>query len=192
MAKLSPMTAQRGVLQISPDTFNAIEEWIRWGESVRSELITKRGMDILVRFMAYTNQGIAQRMSAGPFDPQQRLPRLAWKIPVRRITEKYYLGWKVRRIAFGTWQLYNDSREAYFIEFGIHESGRRVRRPIRKMSLRRTLEYMMRTQAYHRVWCEIYANPRRGKHRSRGFTQTVQSPGMGGFTGPMLGRRLPG
>jgi hypothetical protein len=193
MANFVPSRARprRGVLSISLDTFNAIEEWIKWGESVKSELITRRGMDILVRFMAYTNQGIAQRMSAGPLDPQQQRPQEAWKIPVRRITERYYFGWKVRRIGFGTWQLYNDSREAYFIEFGIHVSGRRVRRPIRKLSLRRTMEAMMRTQAYHRCWCEIYANPRKGKHKSRGFTQTVQSPGMGGFTGPMLGRRLP-
>lgn len=189
MAKMSPITARRGVIEISPDTFNAIEELIRWSESVPKEF--PRAMDILVRFMAYTNQGIAQRMSAGPYDPNQKNQRLAWRIPVRRISEKYYLGWKVRRIGLGTWQLYNDSREAYFIEFGIHTSGNRVRRPIRKLSLRRTMEFMMRTQAYHRCWCEIYANPRRGKPKSKGFTQTVQSPGMGGFTGPALGRRLP-
>ena len=191
MARLGPYTARRGMLNISTDSFNAIEEYIRWSESIPRRMPV--AMDLLVRFMAYTNQGIAQKMSAGPYDPSRKKDReLAWKIPVRRITERYYLGWKVRRIRLGTWQLYNDSREAYYIEFGIHVSPRRIRRPIRKMSLRRTLEAMMRTQAYHRVWCEIYANPRKGRPKSRGFTQVVQSPGMGGFTGPMLGRKLPG
>ena len=190
MARLGPYSARRGMLNISTDSFNAIEEYIRWAESVPRHMPI--AMDILVRFMAYTNQGIAQKMSAGPYDPMRANSRAAWKIPVRRITERYYLGWKVRRVKLGTWMLFNDSREAYFIEFGIHTSGRRVRRPIRKMSLRRTLEAMMRTQAYHRVWCEIYANPRKGRPKSRGFTQTVQSPGMGGFSGMMLGRRLPG
>jgi hypothetical protein len=190
MARLGPVTTTRGMLGISTDTFNAIEEYIRWAEGVPREF--PRAMDILIRFMAYTNQGLAQKMSAGPHDPNQGNPQLAWKLPVRRISEKYYLGWKVRRLGMGVWQLYNDSREAYYIEFGIHTSNRRVRRPIRKLSLRRTLDAMMRTQAYHRVWCEIYANPRKGKPKSRNFTQVVQSPGKGGFTGFQLGRRLPG
>jgi len=189
LAKISPYTARRGAIQISPETFNAIEEYIRWAETSKANF--PRAMDILIRFMAYTNQGIAQRMSAGPYDPTQNQPQLAWKIPVRRISEKYYLGWKVKRIGLGTWQLYNDSREAFFIEFGIHQSGRRVRRPIRKLSLRRTMEFMMRTQAYHRCWCEIYANPRKGKPKSRNFIQYVQSPGKGGFSGPIMGRFLP-
>ncbi len=189
MARMSPITGRRQALAISVDTFNAIEEYIRWCESTKMNL--PRAMDILVRFMAYTHQGYAQKMSAGVYDPTERRKDLAWRIPVRRITEKYYLGWKVRRIGLGTWQLYNDSRQAFFIEFGIHVSERRVRRPINKLAMRQTMTAMMRTQAYHRCWCEIYANPRRGRPRTRGFTQTVQSPGMGGFTGPMMGRKLP-
>lgn len=192
MAKLGPHTAKRGFLNITTDSFNALEEYIRWAEHIPRQL--PRAMDIFVRYAALTNLGIAQRMSGGPYDPTQSNKNYAWKIPVRRISERYYLGWKVKRIRPGTWQLYNDSREAYFIEFGIHQSNRRVRRPIRKMSLRRTLDALMRTQAYHRVWCEIYANPRNRPFKSRGFTQVVQSPGKGGFIGMAgfgFGRRLP-
>lgn len=193
--KLGPYTQRRGILNISSDTFNGIEEYIRWAEEAGNPYLHQKWMDYLVRFMAYVNQGIAQRMSAGPYDPSQRRPHLAWRTPaqgIRRISERYYIGWKVRRLNRGTWQLYNDSREAYFIEFGISEVGwgagrhvpeKRIRRPVRKLSLRRTLDGMMRTQAYHRVWCEIYANPRKGKPKSRGFTQIVQSPGKNGFTG---------
>jgi hypothetical protein len=185
----------RGLIEISTDTFNAIEEYVRWAEGVPGKM--PRAMDILTRFMSLTNLGIAQEMSYGAFDPQQRNPGQAWRIPVRRISQRYFYGWQVKRVAPGVWMLYNDSREAFYIEYGIHAnpatgqtSAGRIRRPIRKLSLRRTLEAMMRTQAYHRVWSEIFVDKR--AKRSRGFTQTVQSPAKGSFTGPQLGRRLPG
>jgi hypothetical protein len=119
-------------------------------------------------------------MSFGPYDPGQQSSAAAWKLPVRRISNAYYLGWKVRSLGYAHWQLYNDSREAYYIEFGINwrGAGRRVRRPVRKMSLRRTLDFMRTTQAFHRVWCDIFANPRT-RHRGKGFTQIVQSPAGG-------------
>jgi hypothetical protein len=41
---------------------------------------------------------------------------------------------------------------------------------------------MMRTQAYHRVWCDIYADPRKRHNRGAGFTQIVQSPAGGHST----------
>ena len=175
MAKLGPMTARRGMFEITPETFNGIEEAIRWAEGVQNRLARNYHMGQLVRFMAYTNLGIAQRMSAGPYDPQQRNPGAAWRVPVRRITESYMVGWKVRKRGPATWELYNDSRAAYFVEFGIHNSGNRVRRPIRKLSLMKTMMALRRTHAAHRVWCDIYADPRHP--RGQGFTQIVQSPG---------------
>lgn len=156
-------------------------------------------MDQLVFHMALLNQGEARKMSFGPLDPRMENPAAAWKIPVRRISSRYYVGWKVMRIGPAAWRLYNDSKEAYFIEFGIHQWGatgsggapggnpRRVRRPIRKLSLLKTMEFMQKTAVYHRVWVSIY----KSKHRSTNFTQIVQSPAMGSFEGPMLGRRLP-
>lgn len=191
MAKLSPYTARRQMVTLTTESFDAIEDYVRWAERfVPAQL--PRAMDMLVRYMAMVNQGLAQQMSAGPYDPQQRSPQLAWKVPVRRISEKYYVGWKTRRVGVGVWQLYNDSREAFFIEFGIHTSERRVRRPIRKLSLRKTLTAMMRTQVYHRIWSEIYYDARRHRrHTGAGFTQTLQSPAMGRFAGPSMGRRLP-
>jgi hypothetical protein len=178
---------RRAFIQISDETFTEIEEYVRWAEAVGSRRNFNFGMNALVMMMAYTNLGIAQRMSAGPVDPSMTNVSAAWKIPVRRITEQYFMGWKVRRIANGIWQLYNDSREAYFIEFGIHISGARVRRPIRKLSLMKTLKVLEETAVYHRIWADIYT----AQHRRFGFSQTVQSPAMGKFSGPALGRRLP-
>lgn len=200
-----PATQRRGAFHITPETFNGIEEYIRWSQRVSNPIHFHRGMDLLVRFMAYANLGIAQKMSAGPYDPRQTHPVWAWRTPdqgIRRISERYYIGWKVRRLRQGSWMLYNDSREAFFIEFGISEVGwgenrhvpaRRIRRPVRKLSQNRTLVAMMRTQAYHRVWAEIYYDPRRGRPIGRhgGFSQTIQPPYRGRFTGPGLGRRLP-
>src|SRR5262245_3108452 len=155
----SPRTYRRRrfpFLEITPDSFNQIEEYISWSQTVGSQRNFQFGMNALTMMMAYTNLGFAQKMSAGPVDPQMNNASAAWKIPVRRITENYFYGWKVRRLSGATWQLYNDSREAYFIEYGIHISNKRVRRPIRKLSLLRTLRLMESSHVYDRVWSEIY------------------------------------
>jgi len=179
MAKLQRGN-NNGIIRISENTFNQIEEYIRWAEEVGSPRNFNFGMNALVMFMAYLNLGLAQKMSAGPLDPAMNNAAAAWQIPVRRISENYFHGWKVRRVSMGKWELFNDSREAYFIEFGIHQSGARVRRPIRKLSLMKTLRQLETTQIFHRVWAEIYTAG--GKHY--GFYQTVQSPGMRGINMP--------
>lgn len=178
---------QPGLIEPTKETINAIEEAIRWAtEEVPFSL--QVNMLRLTQIMATVNQGYARKMAFGPEDPTGRDSSQAWKIPVRRISGRYYLGWKIRQIR-GGWQLYNDSREAYFIEFGINwlGGGRRVRRPVQKLSLRKTLDYMASTQAYHRIFAEIY------KHRSNsfGFAVHTQSARMGSFTGPNFGRYLP-
>lgn len=88
------------------------------------------------------------RDSAGRFTQRQtNIPwsykaSKAWSFPVPRITGKYYAGWKVKKIANGVWMNYNDSREAYFIEYGIHPtSTHRVRRPVAKKSAIDTLRW---------------------------------------------------
>jgi hypothetical protein len=191
MARFVPYQSSRTLIEPTQETINGIIEAIRWAE-VEVPRNLGRYMNELVYMMALVNQKEARKMSFGPSDRREQNPALAWKIPVRRITERYYLGWKVKFVRPGVWQLYNDSREGYFIEFGINHlgEGRRVRRPIRKLSLRRTMNYMMTTHAFDRIWVQIFADPRK-HNNSRGFTQMVQSPAMGSFGGPALGRRIP-
>ena len=105
-------------IHITLDTFNAIEEYIRWAQGVPAYLPS--AMDILIRFMAYTDQGFSQERSFGVLDEQEQHPQYAWEIPVRRISGKYFYGWKTQRVGLGHWRVYNDSREAFFIEFGIN------------------------------------------------------------------------
>jgi hypothetical protein len=189
-----------GFIEPTEETINGLNSLINWCENeVPSQL--NFYMNELAFYMALVNQGEARSMSFGPGDPSQTHPEEAWRLPVRRITNRYYLGWKIKQLRPGIVQLYNDSREAYFIEFGINwlGEGRRVRRPVRKLSLIRTMNFMLQTNAYSRVWSEVFKH----KGKGYGFTQVVQSPGghlrtivrgpsMGSFAGPKLGRRLPG
>lgn len=177
------------VLRIDQSTFDEIDDWIKAAEASGRSI--QYGLNTLAMTMAYANMGIAQEMSRGPLDPRgvgvmeighrfvgdskgnvRRQPittQTAWKIPVRRITSRYYKGWKVKRLVPGTWMLYNDSREAYFIEFGIHPTGSlratekghvfvmRVRRPVAKLSLRKTLALVDTSNVAGRVWEASFA-----------------------------------
>ncbi len=183
MAKLVQYE-HRGSQLIGVDkaTINGLEAAIRWAE-VEVPRQARGSMSRLAQSMALINQMFARRMSFGPHDPYQRSPEEAWRMPnagIRRITQNYYFGWQVKWSGPGWFTLYNDSREAYFIEFGIHTSNRRIRRPVRKLSQLKTLRYMMTTQAYHRVWSDIYLGARGGRGRKiGGFTQIIQSPAGG-------------
>lgn len=177
MAKFTPYQARGAIIEPTRASINGIEQAIVWAENyVPRQLLVK--MDELCKMMALLNQGYARAMSFGPEDPSQRRPEYAWRVPVRRISGRYYVGWKVRRRGMGSWELYNDSREAYYIEFGINwlGEGRRVRRPIRKLSLRQTLTAMMTTKAYHRIWADIYKAP--NARMGSGFYQIIQSPAV--------------
>lgn len=191
MARFIPYQSSRSIIEPTKETIDALEGVIRWAESeVPGKL--KTNMNELVYYMALVNQRYARKMSFGPLDPGGTRQDLAWRVPVRRISERYYLGWKVKQVRPAVWQLYNDSREAYYIEFGINwlGAGRRVRRPVRKLTLRQTLNFMMTTSAYHRIWADIFSSPRH-RNRGLGFSQVVQSPGLGGMGSMLLGRRLP-
>lgn len=177
MARFIPYQSSRSIIEPTKETVDALESVIRWAESeVPGKL--KTNMNELVYYMALINQRFARKMSFGPLDSSGGRSDLAWRTPVRRITENYYLGWKVKQVRPAVWQLYNDSREAYFIEFGINwlGAGRRVRRPVRKLTLRQTLTFMMTTTAYHRIWADIFVSRNRS---NLGFSQIVNAPGGG-------------
>jgi hypothetical protein len=169
-------------IQIDPSFFEALENAIRQCERTKRNLPI--AMDRMVRFMSYTHLGFAQKRALGPVDPMQRRPEYAWKVPVRRITGRYFFGWKVKRRGLGWWEVYNDSREAFFIEFGIHSnpytgkpSPRRIRRPIMKLSFMENIRFLQKTQIGHRIWSSIYFPPP-GQRKGRGFLWTMQSPAV--------------
>jgi hypothetical protein len=188
MARFIQYQSGRAFVEPTKEFFDGLEQAIVWAETyVPHQLRTE--MDKLCFYMALINQGYARKMSFGPYDPGGLQDELAWRSPeegIRRISQRYYLGWRIRKIKPAVWQLYNASREAYFIEFGIHTSLRRIRRPVRKLSLRKTMSFMMTTDAYHRIWVDCYVNPKY-EHTSYGFHQIVTGPGKGGLTGKLRG-----
>jgi hypothetical protein len=189
MARFQAFTpGSRNIFSITPRSIAAVEAYIRWAE-VEVPQHLPMAMDSLVHRMALVNQSEARKMAYGPYDPSGKNTAEAWRTPsqgIRRISEAYYLGWKVKKLGLGHYMLYNATREAYFIEFGISEVGfggsghrhvpaRRIRRPVRKLSLLKTMNFMKTTQAYHRVWVDIF----RSRHTHAGFTQIIQSPAGG-------------
>jgi hypothetical protein len=142
----------------------------------RAELKMPIAMNALAQILARVDQHFSMNMSAGPRDPRQQNPSAAWKIPVRRITGAYFQNWHVRRLARGVWVVYNPTREAYYIEYGIHPSGRRVRRPIRKLALIKTLRFADQQNVGQYVWEAIYGHLRETGGRGRGRLSVHYQP----------------
>lgn len=149
----------RSATQISwgEDIFEALENTIVNCQRMRRGLPV--AMDRACRFCSYAQLGFGQKRAAGPVDPEQARPELAWRIPVRRISGRYFFGWKVKRVGMGWWQFYNDSREAFYIEYGIHTSPRAIRRPVHKLSFIDTLRFLEGTKIWDRVWANLVAPP---------------------------------
>lgn len=165
------MGQRQATLSFDTSIFEAIENYIKWCQLVPRKM--PGAMDMLCRQLSYAHLAFAQADSLGPVDPRQEHPELAWQRPVRRISGRFFFGWKARRITRGLWESYNDSREAFFIEFGIHRnphtgqvSPRRIRRPINKLALKKTLQFMAKSAVVDRVWTDVYFPPpgmRKGK-----------------------------
>lgn len=153
-------TTENSVFRVSQNTIQWLDEYIRDLETVGKT--APMAMDALVNLMARADKGFAQKMSLGFLDPRQNRPDKAWQIPVRRITSRYFKGWRMKRVAPGVYRVINASREAWFIEMGIHPSGHVVIRPIARMALRETMVWLDQTRAGQRVWEVIYGPMRRG------------------------------
>lgn len=187
------MARLKGGITIDPSFFRQIEEFIQ--DNKNSVKNFKFGMDAAVMLYAYTTLAEAQKRSLGPLDPRMVGKRMtghrfigsssgdvrrqplytstAWKIPVRRISGAYFSGWFVKRVSLGVWMLSNNSREAYFIEFGINHAGTglhdsagnrvRIRRPILKLSVLAAYNFAASTNfdlvAFKGIFTSTYHSP---------------------------------
>jgi hypothetical protein len=140
--------------------------------------------DLLVRMLAMLHKGLAEQKSRGMVTPTG-VGGAAWGIPVRRISGAYYEGWKVRRIGPSMWMTYNDSREAFFIEFGINpRSSNAVRRPILKMSSIATLRYIQRTRLIEKFAKATIGSTRNTRGQYRSFMSRMAGSSLLGVVGP--------
>jgi len=129
------------------------------------------GMDTLVRVLITVVQSEARKRSAGPVAPRWRsVPAFAYKIPVQRITGRYYQGWTIRRVRNAHWMLYNDSYEAWLIEYGIHM---RVRRPILKQSFMAMLQFIQTTRTADMFVDWVLAPRRNAKGQFQSFERRI-------------------
>jgi hypothetical protein len=175
-----------GVVTISRKTFDQIEDYI--ADNIASVEKANFGIDLLVRSIVMTVRGAAQAKSAGPIAPRKRsVPILAGRIPVQRITGAYFAGWTIRRLGNGRWVVYNDSVEAWLIEYGLYQ---RVRRPILKMSVIAMLRLIQTTRTAERFMDWVIAPRRSAKGRFQSFqTRVMGTETLGGLSGPQ--GRLP-
>lgn len=143
-----------------------------------------RGENILIHMLAKAHQGLAQQKSRGMVDPTGKAGR-PFGIPVRRIKSAYYQGWRVRRIGKAAWMMYNDAREAYFIEFGINPRATgAVRRPILKMSAIATLRFVQRTRVIDRFAKSTIGGTRNQRGQYRSFSARMEGSQLLGVIGP--------
>lgn len=131
-------------------------------------------MDSATRLMAHTTQGHALRYYRGSQAPGGR----AGTVPVRRITGRSGAGWRVRRVAPGSWEVYNEERGAWMVEHGIVAGGGGVRRPILRMSGVATLRFIQRTRFAERIMGETFGSLRDNKGRFRSFTARMQGSNL--------------
>lgn len=170
-----------GGLTISRKTFASIENFIADNNASKEKL--HMGLDALARGMVLVIKGLAQQKSGGPVAPRRRSnPALAYRIPVQRITGRYFAGWTVKRLGPAHYVIYNDVFEAYLIEYGIFQ---RVRRPILKMSLMGMLSLLQTTRTGDRFLDWVLAPRRSAKGQFQSFnTRMMGTATLGGMAGP--------
>lgn len=171
----------RATASISRRTFEQIESFIADNNSSIEKV--QFGLDTLVRAMVMVTKGIAQQKSGGAVSANRRSnPALAYRIPVQRITGEYYAGWTLRRLGNARWILYNDTVEAYLIEYGINM---RMRRPILKLSLIGMLKFIQTTRSADRFLEWVIAPRRNAKGQFQSFSTRMQgTETLGGMAGP--------
>jgi hypothetical protein len=149
-------------IQISTKTFNEVDMAIEAMKDIPREFELRT--DTLVHLLAMAHKGIAQQKSRGPLRGDK-----AWVIPVRRIEEEYYHGWRARRITLGAWEVFNPVPHAFFIEHGINPraTGEAVPRPILRQSGVETVRFVARTRVGERFSSDILGPLRDKKGRFR-------------------------
>lgn len=157
---------------ISRETFRQIDQLARSLRTGSREWI--HVMDTMTQLLARSQHSEARRLSRGflaAHGSYQSLGGMPWTIPVRRLSGDYYEGWKVRRIAMGMWEMKNESREAYMIEYGINPRSQfATPRPILKMSAVATLRFVQRTRLADRMMSQTLGHLRDNQGRFRSFS----------------------
>lgn len=175
-----------GGFGISRQSFDEVDNLIRSMQRGTREFTMV--MDLAAQMLAKTSQGLVQQKYRGPTARARSggadYERSSWALPVRRITGRTLAGWKVRRISTGAWELFNEERGAYMVEYGIVRGGHGVARKPLKLSAVATLRFIQRTRFGQRVMAETFGNLRTNKGHFRSFSARMAGSNLMGVSGP--------
>lgn len=143
-------------------------------------------MNLAAHLLSKTSQGFVQKYMRGQVlrgQDARRVPS-SFGIPVRRISGRTYQGWRVRRIRSGVWELFNEERGAWAVEYGVVRGGHGRRRPVLKMSAVATLRFVQRTRFGNRIYHGTFGQLRTNRGQFRSFTSRMQGSSILGISGP--------
>lgn len=142
-----------GAIMLSRETFNQMDDAIEAMKGIPKAY--EHGMNLLLRTIANFHKARAQAMTRGPMAPHGS----AWTIPVRRVSQELYHGWRARQIRPGMWEMFNPVEHAWDVEHGVNPraTGQVVPRPVMKMSGLQTIRVLAGTQVGQRFSKQILA-----------------------------------
>jgi hypothetical protein len=160
---------------ISRQSFDDVDNLIRSLKTGTREF--NSAMDLAAQLLAGTSKAFVQQYYAGPRAPSRAVvgyQKSSFGIPVRQVTGRTLRGWKVRRVAPGVWETYNEERGAYMVEYGIVRGGGGVaRRPLKRSGVA-TLRFIQRTRFAQRIMADTFGNLRNNKGHFRSFQSRIR------------------
>lgn len=157
-----------GAFGITRAHFQEIDDLIRSLRMGSKEFA--KAMDVATQLMAHTTQGLALKAMTG----RQYAGPSQWEIPVRIITGRSRAGWRVKRLAMGQWEVFNEERGAWMVEHGIVAGGGGKRRPILRNAGVDTLRFVGYTRFGQRIMANTFGDLRNNRGQFRNFEQRIR------------------
>lgn len=179
-------TRGQAELALSATSFEEIDDLIRAMKTGSREF--NLVMDFAAQALARTTHAFVFKAYAGPRIRARSggagYERSTFGFPIRQITGKTARGWRVRRIAPGIWECFNEERGAYMVEYGIVRGGQSVARKPLKRSGIATLNFIQRTRFAQRIAADTFGNLRNNKGQFRSFQSRMRGSSLIGMAGP--------
>lgn len=168
-----------GGIRITRGDFNSIAEFAQTLD--RGSKTFMNVMDSSAHLWVMLIKGLAEQKYRGPQSGGS-----PGTIPVRRLTGSAYAGWRVKRITKGAWEVYNEDRGAYMVEYGL--GSNKVRRPILKMSVVGSLRFIARTKFANMIMKETFGDLRNNRGQFQSFAARMRGSNIVGISFPEVPR----
>lgn len=165
-----------GAFGISRQTFREVDTLIRSLREGTREF--EAAGDLAAQLLAKTSQAFVELRYRGPVDPRYRFAA-SGGIPIPRRSQRTYRGWRVKRRARGVWELYNEEKGAFIVEYGIGKTP--ARKPLQWSGVA-TLQFIQRTKFANRIVQETFGSLHDNKGRFRSFESRIAGSNIMGLT----------